>query len=1085
MTKSYIIGLDLGINNVGYSIIDEESEKIIKKGVRLFTSANNATDRRISRDTRRRLKRKDNRINEVLKIFSTIDFPYNNTIDDKLLEKRIKGLKEQVNKQEIVNIVCYFMGHRGYIPFGAEERNLIDLNGLLPCEYYQTLYNETGKYRALEEVVNHSDLVKELELIINEQIKYYPELLSIKEQVFQIFNRKRKFWEGPGSTTSLTPYGRFQTEKDVLEYEKLKKEGKEKFLFEDLIGHCKIYINEKCAPKSNFYAEIFNLINDFINIEIINEENIKKQDYLELKKTLKSQKYKLTSLAITDIIKYCVDFEGKSLSYTKVLKEVLGLTKDDITGYRVKKDSTPDFSLMNFYRIIKNLYNEKQLDFKWLTENDYQNYNYLIQILAVAPGIVEIKTMLANIHDFSDEELEIIKIIQEKLKKASGLQYHSLSEKALKRAIKDMLSLNMNFMQVSQKLDYDKETREYKLKLYGNGEGTLLMNSQFIDDIVASPQVKKTLRQSIRIINAIIKEMKSYPSIIAIESAKEMNGQEKRKELDYEQKLNEERRKKAKDILDNLGNDKLVTDNMIERFMLFEEINGQCPYCNKPIDINDVLNNSAEVEHILPFSQSKDDSFENKTISCRDCNSKKGNKTPYNFMNKDEFKEFTSRILKLKISDKKRSNFLFSEDLNKYKIRFINRNLRDTAYATKELVSQVKLFNEYLKANLNDTEIMTLATPGQLTNKIRENWNLEKNRDIGKFHHAVDASIVAGIATTKLGKLITEMQNDPKFYIFNNKFDDELINLILNLNIPKYKDEICKIKSDDDILISMQVNKDNNKELSNANISTFVKKEDQYYIIEQISNIYSPDLIRNEKKKLDSLFDENDNKYILLCQEQNPKLFNYLKNIYLQYQQDNTNPFLNYCLELLNDNEKFDEKKHGLYTPSKNNKGVFIKRLRYMRPTSEPFLLEKENINKKEDKLIGLDSVSMYCTRLYWDNDKQKLIFMPVYMPAYNQKTKTINEQHPIYQKFYNKYLKDKNVKFIANLFNGNLVEIHKPNGDVFTQYISGYHKTNNIIECKNLTEKSGSRIASKDKIIIYDVDVLGNKKKRLTWPED
>ena len=375
MAKSYIIGLDLGINNVGYSIIDEESEKIIKKGVRLFTSANNATDRRISRDTRRRLKRKDNRINEVLKIFSTIDFPYNNTIDDKLLEKRIKGLKEQLNKQEIVNIVCYFMGHRGYIPFGDEERNLIDLNGLLPCEYYQTLYNKTGKYRALEEVVNHSDLVKELELIINEQIKYYPELLSIKVQIFQIFSRKRKFWEGPGSITSLTPYGRFQNEKDVLEYEKLKKEGKEKFLFEDLIGHCKIYINEKCAPKSNFYAEIFNLINDFINIEIINEENIKKQDYIELKKTPKNQKYKLTSLAITDIIKYCVDFEGKSLSYSKVLKEVLGLTKDDITGYRVKKDSTPDFSLMNFYRIIKNLYKEKQLDFKWLKENDYQNYN--------------------------------------------------------------------------------------------------------------------------------------------------------------------------------------------------------------------------------------------------------------------------------------------------------------------------------------------------------------------------------------------------------------------------------------------------------------------------------------------------------------------------------------------------------------------------------------------------------------------------------------------------------------------------------------------------------------------------------------
>ena len=257
MSKNYIVGLDLGINNVGYSIIDEDTEKIIKKGVRLFASAENATERRNSRDTRRRLKRKNNRINEVLKLFSTIDFPNRNTINSELLDKRLKGLKEQLNKQDIINIVCYFMGHRGYIPFGDEERNLVDLNGLLPCEYYKKLYDETGKYRALEEVVNHIDLKRELELIINEQIKYYPKLASIKEKILQIFSRKRKFWEGPGSINSLTPYGRFQTKEDVKLYQQLKQDGQEKFLFEDLIGHCKIYLNEKCAPKSNLYAEIF------------------------------------------------------------------------------------------------------------------------------------------------------------------------------------------------------------------------------------------------------------------------------------------------------------------------------------------------------------------------------------------------------------------------------------------------------------------------------------------------------------------------------------------------------------------------------------------------------------------------------------------------------------------------------------------------------------------------------------------------------------------------------------------------------------------------------------------------------------
>ena len=29
--KKYIIGLDLGINNVGYSVVDEETKKILKK----------------------------------------------------------------------------------------------------------------------------------------------------------------------------------------------------------------------------------------------------------------------------------------------------------------------------------------------------------------------------------------------------------------------------------------------------------------------------------------------------------------------------------------------------------------------------------------------------------------------------------------------------------------------------------------------------------------------------------------------------------------------------------------------------------------------------------------------------------------------------------------------------------------------------------------------------------------------------------------------------------------------------------------------------------------------------------------------
>lgn len=1093
--KKYIIGLDLGINNVGYSVIDEESKKILKKGVRLFNTADKAEERRIARNTRRRLKRRSNRVDETLKLFKSIHFPDEITIEPDLLQKRVKGLHEKLESQEIVNIICYFMMHRGYIPFGDEERTLVELNELFPCEYYLKKWREIGKYRALEEVVNHQDLKREMIALLENQMKYYPELSQIvgneEKGLLWIFSRKRKFWEGPGSTRSFSEYGRFKNEEDVLKYQELKKEGKEKYLFEDLIGHCKIYVNEKCAPKANYYAEEFNLINDFLNIRVINRENILKESYVHQDT---SKAYHLTTDAIEAIIEYCKNFTGKILSYNKVLKDVLGLTKEDIAGYRIDKDGKPLFSLLNAYRSIKKNYEEKNLDSSWLI-NDLENYNRLINILAVAPGKVEIAKMLENIHKFTQEELDVIGKIQEKLKKDRFLDYHALSEKALTRAIQDMKATCLNFMQVSKKFDYEKEACEYYLKNYGTGEGTLLMTSKFIDEIVASPQVKKTLRQAIRMINAIIEEQGNYPSVIAIESAKEMNGEEKIKEIERVQKIQEKLRKDAKTILENTVSDDKVTDNMIERVILFEEIDGHCPYCGKAININDVISNTAEVEHIIPISQSADDSLENKTIACRDCNSKKKNKIPFSYMSSTEFEEFTKRVLQLNISEKKRQNLLTTDDPNKYQTRFFNRNLRDTAYATKELVTQVRLFNEYLKANLKGEkiEIKTLSTPGQLTHNVRRWWDLDKNRDIGKFHHAVDASIVAGIATTPIGKRIVEAQNNSQFWIKEKDKVKSIPKLLEKFTMYDMKEEISKIQSDEDIFISMQVNKEANRSIANSNIYSYIKKEEEYYKIDQISDIYAPDLFKKNESLLNELFDETKTTKILLCQEKDPKLFRYLREIYYKYQDGKTNPFRNYCEELMEDkSKKFNERTDGIFTPSKNGIGVLVKKLRYMQRATDPFVLNKKTINKKENTYIGLDNVAIYCTKLYWDKDEKKILFFPIYLPVLkfdkkkgNDQHPKINDQHPLYQLYYNKLLKGKRVEHIVDLYNGNFIKIEKNKKAPTFEYVSTFDKNSGNVRCKLLNGKNGSRISSKDKFTLYDVDILGNKKKRLTWPKE
>ena len=63
-------------------------------------------------------------------------------------------------------------------------------------------------------------------------------------------------------------------------------------------------------------------------------------------------------------------------------------------------------------------------------------------------------------------------------------------------------------------------------------------------------------------------------------------------------------------------------------------------------------------------------------------------------------------------------------------------------------------------------------------------------------------------------------------------------------------------------------------------------------------------------------------------------------------------------------------------------------------------------------------------------------------------------------------------------MFNGNYIEIEKPDGTILKDYVKTYHKISKSIECR-----SGKYLSSKDKFTLYDVDILGNKYKRLTWP--
>ena len=198
------LGIDLGITSVGWSVVDLKNNTIVTKGVYSFVEGKDAKERRDLRGKRRRGKRKNHRIERIYQLLENKKIYEKNTIDSDLLETRNRAIKERVSLQDIVNIICYFARHRGYIPFEDETRKseIVDAlrnDGYIACEIQKKIYSLNERYRGNEYLMQHSDYVKELNIMLEKQKEYYLQIDDdFISKITDIINSKRKFWEGPG-----------------------------------------------------------------------------------------------------------------------------------------------------------------------------------------------------------------------------------------------------------------------------------------------------------------------------------------------------------------------------------------------------------------------------------------------------------------------------------------------------------------------------------------------------------------------------------------------------------------------------------------------------------------------------------------------------------------------------------------------------------------------------------------------------------------------------------------------------------------------------------------------------------------------
>ncbi len=269
---------------------------------------------------------------------------------------------------------------------------------------------------------------------------------------------------------------------------------------------------------------------------------------------------------------------------------------------------------------------------------------------------------------------------------------------------------------------------------------------------IANPTVHIGLNQVRVVVNALIRRY-GRPAEVVVELARDLKqSREQKQEAQKKQADNQRRNARIRErVAETLGiSTERVRASDIQKWILWEELSfdvadRRCPYSGVQISAAMLLSEQVEIEHILPFSQTLDDSLNNRTVAMRQANRIKRNRTPWAARADFEAQGWSYEgILQRAERMPLRKRYRFAHDgyerwLGEDK-DFLARALNDTRYLSRVAA-------EYLR--LVCPGRATRVIPGQMTAMLRAKFGLndvlglngEKNRNDHR-HHAVDACVI-------------------------------------------------------------------------------------------------------------------------------------------------------------------------------------------------------------------------------------------------------------------------------------------------------------------------------------------------------
>ena len=742
------LALDLGTNSIGWALFrlndDDKPAAIIRGGVRIFGDGRKpkdgtslAVDRRLARQARRMRDRRIKRMKRVMDALVSFNLMPANIEERRLLETldpyelRKRGLDEKLEPYEFGRAIFHLAKRRGFQSNRKvdlddddssvlkkrikEVREELEKNGFRTIGEWLAMRKAHGLGTRARSVVvkggkkGHYDLYVDRAMVLNEfdllweiQAKYHPEFLTEekKEVVYEAISFQRP----------LRPM---------------------------IPGRCVLEPEQFRAPIALPSSQRFRILQEVNNIKFDNAEY-----------QMQSLSLEQRDLLVEQLLTHPeVSFAG--------IRRTLGLKRDiriNLEGIKREKLSGD--------QVACRLAQDEMFGTEWHSFS-LKKQDEIAEFLLEESDEEKTIALLQERYGASEESAQ--KVASCSLPKG----YYRLSRLAMSKVLPELEKDVLVYSSAVQAAGYSshsalghtEQSGEIFDELPYYGE-ILQRHIGFGDPNAESPELKfgkianPTVHIALGQLRLVVNEVsRQYgrPTQVVLEVTRDLKlSIKQQREVDKEQAAHQKDNERIRsEIAPLLGcSPDAVKRADIKKFQLWEELgdvmNRQCPYSGETIGLGDLFSNKVQVEHILPFAKTLDDSSSNKTVAMLKANQQKGNRTPFEAFGSSpsgyEYEEIMLRSLKMP----KNKSWRFRQDaMERYEGErdFLARSLNDTAYVAR-------LAREYLSAMVGPNNIW--AVPGRVTGRIRNLWQLSKvlnsedsrkNRNDHR-HHALDAAVV-------------------------------------------------------------------------------------------------------------------------------------------------------------------------------------------------------------------------------------------------------------------------------------------------------------------------------------------------------